>query len=68
MPETDWIDYADISWYDDAMDSFTISDAESFAGISVLVEDGNNFESKTINITADIDLGAHLWLPIGTNY
>lgn len=67
MPETEWIDYADTSWYDEALDSFDISDAESFAGISALVQDGNNFESKTINITADIDLGEHLWLPIGTN-
>lgn len=67
MPETEWINYADTSWYDEALDSFDISDAESFAGITVLVEDGNNFESKTINITADIDLGEHLWLPIGSS-
>lgn len=67
MPETEWIDYADTSWYDEAQESFNISDAESFAGITVLVQDGNNFESKTINITSDIDLGAHLWLPIGTS-
>lgn len=67
MPETEWIDHADVSWYDSSMDSFDISNAESFAGISVLVEAGNNFEGKTINLTSDIDLGAHLWLPVGTS-
>ena len=66
LPETEWINHADTSWYDETLNSFDISDAESFAGISVLVEEGNNFESKTINITAAIDLGEHLWLPIGT--
>lgn len=67
LPETEWIHYADTSWYDDSLDSFDISDPESFAGISALVESGNNFDTKIINITADIDLGEHLWLPIGTN-
>lgn len=67
MPETEWINHADTSWYDENLDSFDISDAESFAGITVLVQDGNSFQSKTINITSDIDLGAHLWLPIGTS-
>lgn len=67
MPETLWTDNADISWFDSSMDSFEISNAESFAGITVLVEDGNNFEGKTINLTSDIDLGAHLWLPVGTS-
>jgi hypothetical protein len=67
MPETNWIDFADSSWYDDSINTFEIADAESLAGISVLVEAGNNFEGKTINLTSDIDLGAHLWLPVGTN-
>lgn len=67
MPETEWTDHADSSWYDDSLNTFDISDAESFAGISTLVEAGNNFEGKTINLTSDIDLGAHLWLPVGTS-
>lgn len=66
MPETEWTDNADISWYDESLDAFDISDAASFAGVSVLVEAGSNFEGKTINLTSDIDLGAHLWLPVGT--
>lgn len=67
LPETQWTDNADISWYDGSLDTFDISDAASFAGLSVLVEAGNNFEGKLINITSDIDLGAHLWLPVGTS-
>lgn len=66
LPETQWTDNADTSWYDESLDTFEISDAASFAGISVLVEAGNNFEGKMINLTSDIDLGAHLWLPVGT--
>lgn len=67
LPETKWTDNADISWYDDSLETFDISDAASFAGISVLVEAGNNFEGKMINLTSNIDLGAHLWLPVGTS-
>src|SRR5690554_7508331 len=67
LPETQWTDNADTSWYDESLDTFEISDAASFAGISVLVEAGNNFVGKTINLTSDIDLGEHLWLPIGTS-
>lgn len=67
LPVTQWTDNADVTWYDESQSTFDISDAASFAGISVLVEAGNNFEGKTINFTSDIDLGAHLWLPIGTS-
>lgn len=67
MPETQWTDNSDISWYDESVDTFDISDAASFAGLSALVEAGNNFEGKMINLTSDIDLGAHLWLPVGTS-
>lgn len=35
------------------------------AGLSQLVAAGNTFAGKTINITADIDLAAHLFSPIG---
>ncbi len=67
LPVTQWTDNADTSWYDDSLDTFDVSDAASFAGVSVLVEAGNNFEGKIINLTSDIDLGAHLWLPVGTS-
>lgn len=67
LPLTQWSDNADTSWYDETVETFDISTAETFAGISVLVEAGTNFEGKTINITSDLDLGAHLWLPIGTS-
>ncbi len=36
-----------------------------FAGLATLVLAGNNFAGKTINLSNDIDLAAHLWTPIG---
>ncbi len=67
FPQTKWVDSADTTWYDSSQNSFDISDASSFAGLAVMVSHGNDFEGKTINITADIDLSGNLWLPVGTD-
>lgn len=64
-PTSSWRDTADSSWYDESQSSFDISTAEALAGLSELVENNTTFDGKTINIVADIDLDAHLWLPIG---
>lgn len=64
-PTSSWADHADTSWYNDDQDSFDIASAEELAGLSELVENGNDFQGKTLNITADIDLDQHLWEPIG---
>ena len=64
-PTTSWRDEADTSWYNDDQTEFDISTAEELAGLSQLVEEGNDFEDITINLTADIDLDGHLWEPIG---
>lgn len=66
FPTTNWSDNTDVSWYDDNNTSFTISTAEAFAGLSQLVEQGNDFVGKTITVGADINLNEHLWTPIGT--
>lgn len=64
-PTDSWFDYADTSWYDDSQSSFEISTAEQFAGLSKLVEESKSFKNKTVTLTADIDLSAHQWEPIG---
>lgn len=64
-PTTSWSDNTDITWYDANQNTFTFTTAEELAGLSELVADGNTFAGKTINIGADIDLNAHLWVPIG---
>lgn len=65
IPTTSWADLADDSWYDASETIFDLSTAEQLAGLSALVENGNNFSGKTINLISDIDLGAHLFSPIG---
>ncbi len=63
-PTTQWSDNATTLWYSDAT-TFNISSAQELAGLSELVAAGNNFAGKTINLTEDIDLAAHLFSPIG---
>ena len=60
----------DISWYDSNATLFTIKNAEQLAGLAVLVNGMNGetavtFSSKTIILSADIDLSGKLWKPIG---
>lgn len=62
-----WSDHADISWYADNADNFTISDAADLAGLAALVNSGKNFSGKTVNLDADIDLSGYNWTPIGTS-
>jgi hypothetical protein len=59
---------SDRSWYDDEEDSFTISTAAQLKGFADLVNiDDKMFAGKTVTLTKDIDLGGHIWEPIG-NY
>lgn len=68
FPTTQWSDHANTSWYNSTATSFDISTAEQLAGLSLLVKNGNSFTGKTIRITADINLAAHLLDPIGYSY
>ena len=65
FPATQWSEIADVSWYTDGVTEFNIDTAEKLSGLSLLVAQGNNFAGKTIHLTQPIDLGAHLWFPIG---
>ncbi len=51
----------DISWYvgNEGNSTFSISTAQQLAGLASLVNSGNNFAGKTINLTADIVLNAN---------
>lgn len=66
VPETNWSNNADTSWYDSSKSTFEISNASQLAGLAKLVNDGiTRFEGKTVNLTADINLSQHQWIPIG---
>lgn len=67
-PTTQWRDLADTSWYNATDDSFDLTTAEQLAGLSLLVDEGNSFAGKTINIEANIDLDGHIWTPIGKSF
>ena len=54
-----WNGKADTSWYtttDTSATEFTIATAEQLAGLAKLVNDGNDFKGKTINLGANIML------------
>lgn len=55
----------DISWYDEAEDSFSISTPAQLAGVAYLVKTGRTFEGKTVTLTGNIDLDGLKWEPIG---
>lgn len=67
-PTTLWQDNTDESWYNDTATEFTLSTPAQVAGLAKIVNAGNNFSGKTIIIGADMDFGAHLWMPIGKGY
>ena len=54
--QTNWIDEADINWYNDSESSFEITTPEQLAGLAQLVNGGNTFEGKTITLANDIVL------------
>ena len=69
LPDTDWYN----AQGGDGQTSFNISTAAQLAGLAQMVNAGNTFANKTVNLTADIDLAAYLtsseskrnWIPIG---
>ncbi len=55
----------DAALYASEPGNWVISDAADLAALAKKVNDGNTFEGFTVTLTADIDLSAHLWVPIG---
>ncbi|MDR7869508.1 MAG: S-layer homology domain-containing protein [Tissierellaceae bacterium] len=62
---SNWEDLADTSWYNETNEQLIINTAEELAGLAKLVNDGNTFEGKSINLNSDIDLLNLEWIPIG---
>lgn len=56
---------ADISWYKDADNEFTLTNAAELFGLAQLVNGGTNFANKTVKLGKDIDLIGYIWTPIG---
>ncbi|WP_392887320.1 Ig-like domain-containing protein [Eubacterium limosum] len=65
LQKSKWAKTADTSWYNDNDTSFTLSSGEQLAGLAALVNDGNDFSQKTIQLGQDIDLDNREWTPIG---
>lgn len=61
-----WIDSADVSWYDEGRTEFTISTEEQLAGLAKLVNSGDTFQDKTVRLDADLSLVERDWTPIGS--
>lgn len=68
QPSTQWSALANTAWYNAQDNTFQLQTAEELAGLSQLVSGGNDFAGKTILLANDLDLGAHLWTPIGPGY
>ena len=68
-PPEYWIDEADTSWYQGEKGTYIVSTPEELAGLAWLVDRGNSFYGKTIQLGADIELNgsddACRWIPIG---
>ncbi|MGN0612466.1 MAG: Ig-like domain-containing protein [Porcipelethomonas sp.] len=76
-----WDGSADTFWYNDIDSEFHISTAEELAGFAKLVNDGNDFEGKTIFLENELYLNEitdtetwdssvldiNIWIPIGNN-
>ena len=61
-----WTGSADTSWYSDAETEFLITTPEQLAGISELVNGGEDFKGKTLKLTNDLDMNNHPWTSIGS--
>ena len=56
---------ANTSWYDESKEKFTLSNTAELFGFAKLVNEGKNFEGKTVELAADVDLTGYIWTPIG---
>ena len=59
-----WDGTVDTAWYNDTDTTFALSTAEELAGFAELVNDGNKFSKKTIELESNIDFNGEEWTPI----
>lgn len=57
----------DTSWYNAGSSTFTLNNANQLAGLAVLVNGGNDFAGKTVNLTQNVsyDLSEYSFTAIG---
>ena len=63
-----WADYAESdAWYQNYSDAptYDINSAARLASLAKLVNSGISFEGRVIEISENIDLGAHYWVAVG---
>ncbi|WNS46257.1 chitobiase/beta-hexosaminidase C-terminal domain-containing protein [Paenibacillus sp. MMS20-IR301] len=63
-----WTSSADTKWYVPTNDTYQITKAAELAGVAKLVNEGtgDGLQGKILEITDNLDLGEHVWIPIGT--
>ncbi|MGN1235032.1 MAG: hypothetical protein ACI4U2_03525, partial [Christensenellaceae bacterium] len=79
LPMCVWDGTKDVSWYSEDRTSFVIDSPAELAGLASLVEEGNTFAGKVIELSGDIRLGdsddsdmweyiapSTVWSPIGS--
>ena len=69
-PTDYWTDEGNVGTLPVPVDNvYTITNAAELAAVARAVNDQtNDFSGKTILLAGDIDLSAHLWVPIGSSY
>lgn len=60
-----WKGEVNTEWYSASKSSYEILTPEEFAGLATLVNEGTNFEGKTVYLLSDLDMGNQAWTPIG---
>ena len=64
-----WSDYREQGWPGNGNvqgDVYTINNAAELAQFAWTVNQGNNYQGKTVTLAADINLSGNLWTPAGT--
>ena len=70
VPDTVWTDYAAADFAGGTgteADPYQIATAEQLAKLSKDVSEGNNYQGTFFELTENIDLSSHRWIPIGIN-
>ena len=70
VPDTAWTDYAAADFAGGTgteADPYQIATAEQLAKLSKDVSEGNNYQGTFFELTENIDLSSHRWIPIGIN-
>lgn len=70
VPDTVWTDYAAADFAGGTgteADPYQIATAEQLAKLSKDVSEGNKYQRMFFEITENIDLSSHRWIPIGIN-